>query len=69
MKTIQIKIFIQDDKDPGVQEIKLEKTGPSDEIEVLTSGISTIFLKSKDALGIANKQVRRVVSIGKIKRK
>jgi hypothetical protein len=65
MKTIIVHISIVDSKDPGVQEIKLEKTAPSEEIEVLASGMSTIFLKSKDALGIANKKGRRVVAIGR----
>lgn len=69
MKTISVKIYIQDSKEAGVQEIRLEKTGPSDEIEVLASAIPTIFLKSKDALAISNKKVRGIVSRGQIKRK
>lgn len=65
MKTINIYITITDDKEGGVQEMRLEKTAPCDEIEVLASGMSTIFLKSKDALGISKKKGRRVVALGR----
>jgi hypothetical protein len=67
MKTIQVKIRIGDAK--GVDTIVLEKTGPADEMEVLASGISTIFLKSKDALGIAKKKGRGVVALGRTRKK
>lgn len=68
MKTIRVKIDIVDDKEPGVEQMTLEKTGPGDEIQVLASGISTIFLKSKDALAIANKKGRGIVALGKSKK-
>lgn len=68
MKTIAIKIQILDSGTKAVQEMKFEKTGPSDEIEVLASGIGTIFLKSKDALGIANKKGRVKVALGRSKK-
>lgn len=67
MKTIQVKIRIGTEKQ--IETITLEKSGPDDEMEVLASGISTIFLKSKDALGIANKKGRGVVSLGRTRKK
>ena len=65
MKTIQVRVYIQDTKAGGVDEMRFEKTGEDEEILTLGSAIGTIFLKSKDALAIARSKGRRVVAIGR----
>ena len=64
MKTIQVRVYVQDQKEPGVAEIKLEKTAGDEEILTLASAISTVFLKSKDTLAIAEKKGRVKVALG-----
>lgn len=65
MRKILVKIAIADDKGKVLEQMTLEKAGPENEIAVLASGISTIFLKSKDALAIAKGKGKRPVAIAK----
>jgi hypothetical protein len=69
MKTIQIRVYVQDDKEAGVSELKFEKTAGSEEILTLASAIGTIFLKSQEALAIATKKGRVKVALGRSKKK
>lgn len=54
--TIDIKIFSGSKK---VAEVRLEKEAPSNELEVLASAMQTVFLKSKQALKMANKKTKK----------
>jgi len=47
MKQINVYIVITDPKKLETQQIRLEKSADHEEIDVLASGISTLFLKSK----------------------
>jgi hypothetical protein len=67
MKTIQVKIRIADDK--RIETMTLEKHGADDEMETLAGAISTVFLKSKDALAIATKKGRVKVALGRKSKK
>jgi len=53
MKTLTLTLTIKTGK--RMEAMRFEKTGPDDEIEVLASAVSTIFLKSKEALKMAEK--------------
>lgn len=63
MKTITINIETSDG-----ESMTLKKSGPSDEMAVLASSVSTIFLKSKEALNIATKKPSVRIAIAKKKR-
>lgn len=55
MKEIFVFIITTDLVKLETSEIRLSKKGKPEEIDVIASGISSIFIKSKDALKIASK--------------
>ena len=65
MKIIQVKIRIDDGK--RIETMTLEKHGDDEEMNVLASGISTLFLKSRETLKIAEKKGKRIVALGRKK--
>lgn len=59
MKNIKVKIEIS--VFGKVQEtVELQKESNAEEIKVLAAAISTIFLKSEEALKIANKNYKKI---------
>ena len=61
MKTIRVRVSIEDAKETA--EITLEKKAEGDEIDVLASGISTLFIKSKTARNLAEKRPHERIEI------
>jgi hypothetical protein len=58
MKKMKVHIEISSGRNKSAQ-IDLEKIGPDKEIDVLTSALQTIFIKSKEALKIAEKKIKK----------
>lgn len=59
MKRVRIKITI--DTGDRFEEMQMEKHGPDDEMETLAGAVSSIFLKSKDALEITRRKGSRAL--------
>lgn len=66
MKRIFVKITLETDK--RIETMAFEKHGEDDEINVLASGIGTIFLRSKEALKISEKKGSYTLRPGKTRR-
>jgi len=68
MRTISVIINISSGSGKP-EAMRYEKTGPGEEIEVLASAISTIFLKSKEAHRLAQRRSHPAVHLTRAKKK